>query len=112
MRTSWGGESLAPSGWRGRLNIRTGRADVFTDLSFPPYGYVLAFNDVKPHPDLYDITLFRRYRYGESGIVNLRLSVLPTHLPLPGDYRTESEIERDVEQNERDARQGSAQAEA
>ncbi len=99
-------------GVAGRLNIETGQADVFTELSFPPYGYVMAFKDVKPHPDLYDITFFRRYHYGEFGVVNLRLPVLPTHLPLPGDYRSEAEIERDAEQNDREARQGTTRAEA
>jgi hypothetical protein len=30
----------------------------------------------------------------EFAVVNLRLPVLQTHLPLPGDYRSKEQIER------------------
>jgi hypothetical protein len=98
-----GGGPLRSSGVAGWLRVDTGQQLVLSEITFPPYGYVLCFDELRPHPDLYDITFFRRYHYGEFAVINLRLPVLPTHLPLPGDYRTKDQIQRDVEQNERDA---------
>ncbi|MDQ3696747.1 MAG: hypothetical protein M3373_01800 [Gemmatimonadota bacterium] len=36
---------------------------------------------------------FSRFDYGEFAVQSMNLSVLETHLPLPGDYRTHAEIE-------------------
>ncbi len=91
------------SGVAGWLQMDAGRTHILSEITFPPYGYVLSFREAKPHPDLYDITFFRNYHYGEFAVVNLRLAVLPTHLPLPGDYRSQAEIDRDFEQSRSDA---------
>jgi hypothetical protein len=88
-----GAGPLRSSGVAGWLRADSGQMLALSEISFPPYGYVLCFDDVRPHPDLYDITFFRRFRYGQFGVVNLRLPVLPTHLPLPGDYRSKEEID-------------------
>jgi hypothetical protein len=89
-----GAGHLRYSGVASWLQMDTGQQLVLSEITFPPYGYVLCFDHVKPHPDLYDITFFRRFHYREFAVVNLRLPVLQTHLPLPGDYRSKEQIER------------------
>lgn len=80
------------SGVAAWMRMDSGQTLALPEITFPPYGYVLCFDYVEPHPDLYDITFFRRFHYREFAVVNLRLSVLPTHLPMPGDYRSREQI--------------------
>jgi hypothetical protein len=63
-----------------------------TETSFPPFGYVVTTNGTKPDTRLFEITHFRRYSYDEIEVAPLYLPVLPTHLPIPLDYRTREEI--------------------
>jgi hypothetical protein len=74
------------------LKIDTGRVMVSTEFSFPPFGYVLTFDTPPLDGRLFEITHFARYGYDEFDRIELRLPVLPTHTPLPGDYRTREEI--------------------
>ena len=95
--------TLSPStrsiGISGIIDTNRGRARILSELSFPPFGYVLMFAPDPPDSRLIDITPFARYDYNEFAVMNLQLPVLETHLPLPGDYRTRDEIERDVRTN-------------
>jgi hypothetical protein len=80
--------------WSAKGDLKTGAVFPLSEISFPPFGYVLAFEPRSPDPRLVDITHFSRYGYWEYAVQNIQLAVLPTHLPLPGDYRTRAEIER------------------
>lgn len=75
------------------LNFNSGRRSVFSEITFPPFGYVMTLNGSSPPIDkLYKIDHFARYDYNEFDTVPLTLPVLPTFLTLPGDYRTREEI--------------------
>ncbi len=67
-----------------------------TEITFPPFGYVLTVDGSQPDPRLYEISRFARYGYDEFEVAALHLPVLPTHLPIPNDYRTREEIEADA----------------
>lgn len=69
------------------------------EISHPPFGYVVTYDGTCPDHRLYEITHFRRYAFDELEVAPLYLPVLPTHLPLPLDYRTRTEIEEQVEKS-------------
>jgi hypothetical protein len=74
-----------------------GRAPRYlAEMSFPPFGFLLTLTKEAPHPDMIDITGFASYRYDELALLNLRLPVLETLTPLPGDYRSREELARDI----------------
>lgn len=90
------GRRAGVSGW---LNFDSGRTSILSEVSFPPFGYVLTFGDEAPHRDMFEITHFARYGYQEFAVTEVRMPLLETHLALPGDYRTLDEIARDVAEN-------------
>ncbi|NOR52736.1 MAG: hypothetical protein GQ536_01415 [Candidatus Aminicenantes bacterium] len=63
-----------------------------SEINFPPYGYMMTINSDPPDPRIVEITHFSRYGYDEFDTKAMRIPVLPTHLPFPGDYRTKEEI--------------------
>lgn len=79
-------------GTAGMLNIRSGAIHVMSELNYPPYGYLLVFDNAPPDDRLFEITHFARYDYGQFKVMELRLPVLPTHTSYPGDYRTREQI--------------------
>lgn len=90
------GGKLRYSGVSGRSNIATGEVIAFSEMTFPPLGYVMTFGTKPPDKRLYEITHFSRYGYDEYEYIKLHPPVLPTHLALPGDYRTREEIQQDA----------------
>lgn len=67
-------------------------AIVMSEITYPPFGYLLTFNSAPPDNRLVEITHFADCRYDEFRVMTLKLPVLPTHLAYPGDYRTREEI--------------------
>jgi len=67
-----------------------------TEISHPPFGYVLTVDGSRPDDRLFEITHFQRYEYGEIEVAFLRPEILPTHLGIPLDYRSREEIENQI----------------
>jgi hypothetical protein len=87
---------LRYAGGAGMINFKTGGMTVMSEINYPPFGYVLVMNGADaPDPRLTEITHFARYGYDEIAELMMPMSVLPTHLVYPGDYRTRDEIRRD-----------------
>jgi hypothetical protein len=83
-----------------KANTRRGQFEVFSEIAFPPFGYVLTFDSEPPDSRLYEITHFAKYAYNDWCDQELRLPVLETHLPgVPGDYRTKEQIMNDYSRN-------------
>lgn len=80
-----------------------GSVRVSADLSTFPIGYVMTIDSAPPDRRLQDIKHFAKYSYDEFAEVCLRLRLLPINTPFPGDFRTEGEVEADVEANRRAA---------
>jgi len=83
------------SGVVAKVDTRTGKPFIYSEITYPPFGYVMTLDSQPPDPRLSEITGFSRFSYNEFRVFNLRLPVLQTHLWYPGDYRTEKEILRD-----------------
>lgn len=83
---------LRSAGIAGRLNWRTGEVQLMSEIVFPPLGYMMTIDSRPPDGRLFEITHFARFDYGQFEVMELRLPVLPTHLWIPGDYRTREEI--------------------
>lgn len=88
-------ESLASrqSGITGVLNAIDGHRYLFSEISFPPFGYIFSVDNT-PQPDkrLTEITFFSYNRYTEFRSLYLRLSMLPVHSFLPADFRSAEDI--------------------
>lgn len=85
------------AGVSGLSDLTRGKTSTLSEISFPPFGYVLTLDSDPPDKRLFEITHFAKYGYYEFLDTEIRLPVLPTHLSYPGDYRTKDEINRDVQ---------------
>lgn len=89
-------------GISGTGNFERGGISVFSEINFPPFGYVLCIRGTKPpHRAMFDITYFANYGYFRETEVFLQLPVLATDSPLPGHYATKSEMLQAKEENDR-----------
>ena len=86
-------------GVAGRYDMRRGEIHVLSELSFPPFGYVLTFDSPTPEDELFEITHFAAYGYDERVDQWLRPRVLPVDSAFPVDYRTRDQILADAEQS-------------
>lgn len=87
------------SGVTGRLNILTSEMKLFSEIAFPPFGYVLSIDSDPPDKRLYEITHFSHYCYNEFKVMNLQLPPLPVHSWIPGDYRDKEQINETYKRN-------------
>ena len=80
------------------MNIESRKGPILiSEISYPPYGYVMTINSDPPDPRLFEITHFAMYDYYQEAEIALDLPLLPVHTPFPGDYRTKEEIRRQVQ---------------
>ena len=68
------------------------RSKIFSEITWPPFGYVLSLDSEPPDDDLLDISGFAHYRYKEWTDVQLRLRAKEIYSWLPGDYRSREEV--------------------
>jgi len=91
----------------GKFDFSTGlggRVFRMHEISYPPFGYVMTLSGQDPiDSKLVDITHFTRYWYDELENAPLYLPVLPTELPIPGDYRTRAQIDKESQENTAEA---------
>jgi hypothetical protein len=91
--------------------VRLGRGSrpvVLSEITFPPFGYVMTLGSEAPDDRLFDITYFSRYAYNEFHILEMRPVVLDTPTYVPADYRTPEEVVRELaRQDEEERRSGS-----
>lgn len=93
--------TLGPYGRQSGIAARLGwtdqggfRGSTFSEISFPPFGFVLAISSAPLDPHMVDITYFARFPYNDWCQQFLDFRVLPTASPLPGDFRPPEEIWR------------------
>ena len=103
LYANWEGR-LRATGLLARASIGPGRSIFFSEITYPPFGYVITFDSPPPDYRLCDVSHFSAFSYTDQIIMTLPLSLLATHLAIPGDYRTKSEIYRDYEKNIRSHR--------
>jgi len=76
----------------GRINVFSGENVYWSEISFPPFGYVMTLNSNPPDSRLFEITHFSRYDFDMTVDMQLKMPVLPTDSPFPGDYRTKEKL--------------------
>ncbi len=79
-----------------RLDGRGDGPAVFSEITSPPFGYVMALDNRPPDDRLYEISRFADYGYNEFRVEEIRLPVLPTHTGVPGDYRSKDQVLREA----------------
>lgn len=71
-----------------------------SEISYPPFGYVLSINGLAPNEGLFEITKFTHYRLNIWVDLFLKIPVKDVVLPMsPLDYRTQKEITRAIDQS-------------
>jgi hypothetical protein len=98
--------TLRSSGIVATLDWRNGptKMVLMSEISYPPFGYVLVLGSPPPDARLFDISHFASYEYNEFAVIPLQLPVLPTHLGIPGDYRNRAEILEQMAKSEAQAK--------
>ena len=72
------------------------RTSYLTEISYPPFGYLLTMDSKKPSPDIVDITHFADYGYYERKTFSMTYPVYATHTFFPSDYRSIERIQKDI----------------
>jgi hypothetical protein len=85
------------SGIVAKGNLLNGSSSIFSEMNYPPFGYVLTLGSDPPDERLCEITHFSRCAYRDFKVWTMDLPVLPTHLWFPGDYRTKEQIRSDYD---------------
>jgi hypothetical protein len=71
-----------------------------SEITYPPYGFLMALTQHGIDSRLFDISIFAEFGYDEQTTVAVNLAVLPTHIGvLFNDYRTLDEVKRDERRN-------------
>jgi hypothetical protein len=69
---------------------------VFSEITFPPFGFVLTFNSPPPDARLTDISYFGdEFAYNDQRPLWIQLPVLPVYTFYPGDYRDRETVLKD-----------------
>src|SRR5262245_22615353 len=79
--------SIRQAGVTGRMNLGGGNSHVFSEIAFPPFGFIMSLNSPPVHGQLCNLTHFHEQRFNAWDIVYLRLPVLPVVSFFPGDFR-------------------------
>lgn len=87
-----GGDLSRSSSVTGRANFETGAAFAFSEIAYPPFGYVLSVDGTRPHESLVEISHFAHHQYNDWTDVSLRLPVHELFTVYPGDYRRREEV--------------------
>lgn len=77
--------------------ISTQATYLFSEITYPPYGYVMTLPNLEgenepPDTRLIEITDFVNYGYYEFDNREIKATPLPTYLQFPGDYRSSDAI--------------------
>jgi hypothetical protein len=71
---------------------------LLSEVSFPPFGFVMTVGSEPPDPRLCDISSFAEYEYKDwyAGL-GIRLPIFSVYTPYPGDYRPRDQVLTDAQ---------------
>ena len=90
-------------GLSGKADLGTGDTFVVSEVAYPPFAYVASFDEPAPLLKVGNITGFAEIPYTTRATADVELVVGFGHTPLPVDFRTAAQVERDREQNAADS---------
>lgn len=65
---------------------------VFSELTFPPFGFVMTMgNSPPPQSGFCEISSFSKFDYRDCRSFTMRMPLMPIYTMYPGDYRTREE---------------------
>lgn len=78
-------------------NIGSG-SSLLSEVSFPPFGFVMTVGSQPPDGRLCDISVFAEYQYDDwyAGM-GMRLPIFSIFTPYPGDYRPRDQVLADAQ---------------
>jgi hypothetical protein len=87
------------SGATGVVNFDRPGANMFAEIAFAPFGFIMSMRGTAPRLDLCDITDLGQEPFHRKGTWFLKLPVLPVVSWLPGDFRTREELGKVMAEN-------------
>lgn len=78
------------------MNTRSGVTNIFAEFIFPPFGYVLALDGKEVDERMTEITHFSRFSFEEFRCFPINLNTINPYTYLPGDFRSQSEVAKDM----------------
>lgn len=79
-------------GMSGILKPFEGTSTIISEISYPPFGYVMTFDGSIPDNRLLEITPFATFDYDKFTVGEISMKVLETLTPHPADYRSKKQI--------------------
>jgi hypothetical protein len=85
------------------LGTDRSRVHVFSEIAFPPFGFVLTAGDTPPpRGDFPEISGFSQFEYRDWRVgITMRLPLMSIYTPYPGDYRNREQANRDAAESMR-----------
>lgn len=80
-------------------DFKSGKIVNCSEIAFPPFGYVLTFENDLNLKYLNNITQFKNYDFEEKANLKMTLVQLPTYTILPLDYRSKEKLNFDIEKS-------------
>jgi len=72
----------------------------FSEITFPPFGFILTVRSDPPHNGFCEISSFSKFNYCDWRCgITMRLPLMPIYTGFPGDYRTRAQALADVTRN-------------
>jgi hypothetical protein len=69
----------------------------FSEITFPPFGFVLTMNSDPPQSGFCEISSFAQFEYRDWRCgITMRLPLMPIYTGFPGDYRTREQTLADA----------------
>ena len=92
--TLFRGPRARTAGVSGNIDLYTGTTRIMSEVAFPPFGILMAFDSPPPESAFGRINDLRQF--DPEDVVDVRLGLLigEGHTPFPGDYRTRDAVER------------------
>lgn len=90
-------------GVSGRANLDKSEAFVLSEVAYPPFSYIASFEEPPALLKVGNISGFAEIPYTTHATAEIELVVGFGHTPLPADFRSAAQVERDHEQNAADA---------
>jgi len=76
------------------LMVADGVPFFFSEITAPPFGFVLTMGSPPPHRGMVEITQFGRHGYDDYEMCFLQLPLLPIECAVPGVYASAAEVAR------------------
>jgi len=71
------------------------RTTFMTEISYPPFGYLMTIDSGPPDAPVADITFFASYGFDQLKTLSMHYPIYPTYTIFPGDYRSMDKITED-----------------